>query len=487
MPQPKINKTLTTFLIFSFLTYFWLNSLITVPDWDALSYIMNGKTIAGEQKYYEWHRPLLLPLILGINFIIFGFTELIPRILGPLLSTFTLFAIYKLGSEIYNKKTGIYASLIFFFIPLTIYWAPRMYSAIPCIGLIAMSMYFVDKYAKNSNPNDMIFFGIFASLAFLMRYVGAASLIMGLIYLLYKNKLNKDFLKAIVSFLLVSTPFFYLNWVNTGNPIYSMSIANNQMAEFTPTRLDYYLKNMLIIYTPPLLILLTITLLNGLRLIKNSRREITIKKDDGLIMSLLLFGFFVLYFQAWLNLKSLRYIIPTFLGFALLCGKGFEITMNWLNNKTNLQKYTPHTLFIICSISLIILAPKFFTSCNQYIEIGEYLNTLNGNVVSPAWPYYNYYSERTVKWFPGTYEQLLEETQTFGIKYAVLTDWASEPEWATNSFFETSQEFTKINTFTGCIGTVSVYEYSGTVNGALNTREPDVINSNAFVPLKIIP
>jgi 4-amino-4-deoxy-L-arabinose transferase-like glycosyltransferase len=482
-----LNKKFALFLLLAFMIYLWLNFQLGVLDWDALSYIMNGKSLAGEQKYYEWHRPILWPLILGINFAIFGFNELMPRIIGPLLSTFTLFAIYLLGSEIYSKKIGYYSSIIFFFIPLIVYWAPRMYSAIPSIGLISLSMFFVVRYAKSNNPRHMLLFGLFSGLAFLMRYVGAASLLIGFAFLIYRRKFDKNFFKALLVFFLVSSPFFYFNWVNTGSPFYSMSIANYQMAEFQPTRLDYYIKNSLIIFTPPLLLLFAITLLDALRLFENKRREMIFKKDDGLALSLLLFFFFLLYFQAWLNLKSLRYIIPTFLGFALLCGKGFDILVNWLSSKHRLFVYAPHVTFITCILALVVIAPYFFTSCDQYITISNYLNTLSGNVVSPSWPYYNYYSDRTVKWLPGTYEQLLNETQKFGIKYAVLTEWPSEPEWADSSFFDSVDKFDKINSFPGCLGTVSVYEYSGEVSGDLNRREPNVVNSNAFVPLQIFP
>lgn len=481
-------KKLLLFLIVSFLIYFWLNSLITVPDWDALSYIMNGKALAGDQKYYEWHRPILWPLLLGINFLVFGFNELIPRILGSLLSTLTLFAIYKIGAEIHSERIGWYSMLAFFFLPLVVYWAPRMYTAIPCIGLISASMYFLIKYTKTEDSRNMILFGVFSSLAFLIRYVGAGSLIIGIIYLVYKSKLNKDLLKALVSFMLVSAPFFYFNWVNTGSLFYSMSIANYQMAEFQPTRLDYYVRNSMIIFTPPFLLLFGIALLDALRLVKNSRKEITVKKDDGMVLALLLFGFYLLYFQAWLNLKDLRYIIPVFLGFSLFCGKGFDVLINFIYSRSKRFDYAPHFLVVLGLAAIVAAAPEFFTSCDQYVSIGSYLSSLpDGNVVSPAWPYYNYYSDKTVKWAPHTYGDLLNETQKFGVKYAVMTAWPSEPGWAYSGYFDERTDFRKIQEFTGCLGTVSVYEYLGTVSGELNKREQNVVNSNAFIPLRLVP
>ncbi len=476
-----MDKKFLLYLTIIFLLYLSLNLRIKVLDWDAISYILNAKAYAGAGEYFEWHRPPILPLLIAIGYKIFGINEIIPRILGCFFSAFTVLAIYLLGREIKNEKMGAYSAILFSITPLIINWAPRMYTAIPAIGMMALALTALFKYFKTKNNIQYYLFYIISALAFLTRYESGLILIIGTLIMWLYKQLDLRLIKGLIIFALTLSPWLYFNWINNGTPFYSMSIAFGQAEVFPPSFLNYYLKNFWLIYTPPLALLSLIPIIKYLMETKITRNSIILRKT-ATSTSLLLFLFFFLYYQAMVNLKDMRYILPSLLGFSLLAGEGLLI----ISEKVKIFNI-PYLISILLFLAFPLIAP-YFTSCEDYKELGNTISQLpEGNIATPTWPYITYYSDKTAKWVPSAYEQLLQETQTRGIKYILVYDRVIEPTWATADYLSQKQEFKQINKTSGCYGTAIIFEYNSEVSGELKTGGKDIINSNAFEDLKILP
>ena len=117
-------------LLFSFISFMFLNFQMQFLDWDALAYIMNGRTLIGSENYFEWHRPILFPLVIALT----GGVEILARLIGVLLSFLAVYGIYLLGKEAFDENTGLFSAGLFSLTPIITNWAPRLYTEIPLIG-----------------------------------------------------------------------------------------------------------------------------------------------------------------------------------------------------------------------------------------------------------------------------------------------------------------------------------------------------------------
>ncbi len=481
-------KPIHLLLVLAFVAYLVLALRVDIPDWDALCYIMNAKTLLGKEAYFEWHRPILWPFLIAI----FGGSELAAKLLGVFLATFTVYAVYLLSKEMFDEWTGIYSSAIFMVIPLIQYWAYRMYTSIPMIGLSAMAFYFLVRYTKQKKDQgkevDLYLFFLFSALAYLMRYVGLMTLFVGLFYLALVKKINKKNVKYIlyglVIFSFVLSPWLYFNYVNTGDPLYSPKIAKAQMDRIPPTYLDFYLKNWSTTFTYPLTVLVIFGVLFFYFRDLKVKEVITIKSREYLLALLIFFSYF-LYFQAFLNLKLTRYIIPCMLGWSILSGKGLRDIVFWFRRKFSIE-YIALAILILVFVGGMYTSTRGMTNCVGVRELGMYLNSLEGNAVSPLWPYMNYYSNMKVKWVPGTYQILENETKSLGVRYAIVTNYSIEPQWATSYFFDNNENWTLLRTFDTCLGRIGVYGYRGNVSGDVVSVD-DYLSSRNFIPLRFFP
>ncbi|GEM_PF-6293767 len=483
-------KPVYLLLVLAFVAYLVLALRVDIPDWDALCYIMNAKTLLGKEAYFEWHRPILWPFLIAI----FGGSELAAKLLGVFLATFTVYAIYLLSKEMFDEWTGIYSSAIFMVIPLIQYWAYRMYTSIPMIGLSAMAFYFLVRYTKQKKDRgkevDLYLFFLFSALAYLMRYVGLMTLFVGLFYLVLIKKINKKNVKYIlyglVIFSLILSPWLYFNYVNTGDPLYSPKIAKAQMDRVAPTQLDFYFRKWGVTFTYPLTVLVVIGLLFFYFRDLKVKDSIVIKNKEYLLALLIFFSYF-LYFQAFLNLKLTRYLIPCMLGWSILSGKGLKDLVSLFKGKEAYLRYGSIVVLLLIFVGGTYLNMGSIMHCGSDVdELSSFLNSLDGNGASTLWPYMNYYSDMRVKWIPHTYGELENDTKTLGVRYVIVTEHPIEPTWATTHFFDSNGNWTLLKTFDICLGRIGIYEYKGNVSGDIVEIE-DPLSGKNFVPLRFFP
>lgn len=223
---------LAVFVIILYLYYFF--KLGTQPIWwDEGDYLSIGKELAFNRERPEWWagflkiRPLVLPIIFAVFFKL-GIEELPVRFFTELLPALaSIFLIYIISKEIFNKKIGIIAAFLISVNWVFMFYTFRLLTDIPSLLFAALSLYFFwVKYEKpilkgmNEKPVYLWLSIAFGVLAFLTRYVTALTLIVIVAYMIITRRFsllkNKNIWIALVIALLCFTPYFAYNYITKG-------------------------------------------------------------------------------------------------------------------------------------------------------------------------------------------------------------------------------------------------------------------------------
>ncbi len=137
-----MKKYLLLILILAFLVRLinlnqslWLDEAISVTTVQQF----NSSQILTKFIITDVHPPLYY-LVLDFWGFVFGTSEVAMRLPSVIFAVLTCFFVYKIGSKIFNEKTGLVAALFFALNPLSIYYSQeaRMYSMIACLITIAV-------------------------------------------------------------------------------------------------------------------------------------------------------------------------------------------------------------------------------------------------------------------------------------------------------------------------------------------------------------
>lgn len=177
--------------------------------------------IVGDFSVNDFHPPVYY---WGLNIWvkIFGSGVVAMRMSSVLFSLITIWLVYKIGKEIKDKKTGLWAAIILGANPLFVYFSQelRMY-AIATMWLTG-SLYFWNRLIKpkiETNWKDILGFNILALLSFLTFY-GSVFLIAAMVfYFLIKKKYKLFFLGSlgILLAVLIDSPLLTTQLKNSAN------------------------------------------------------------------------------------------------------------------------------------------------------------------------------------------------------------------------------------------------------------------------------
>jgi 4-amino-4-deoxy-L-arabinose transferase-like glycosyltransferase len=176
--------------------------------------------------FYTWpkmgFRAPLLPYLL-VPFYLFNLDFLIIFFI-PVIGTLSVFLIYLLGKNLFNKKTGIYSAIIFLLIPLHIIYSAKILTGVLFTFLILLTFLCFWKGYEQNNKKYKVLFGVFLALALLSRYTALWIMPIFLIYFLIRDKSLK-FLKdkylgySILAFFGTLIPLFIYGILEYNNPI----------------------------------------------------------------------------------------------------------------------------------------------------------------------------------------------------------------------------------------------------------------------------
>jgi len=178
---------------------YWLDELASI----MFSNPENNFSMMYSLTVEDVHPPLY-QTILWVWFHIFGFSELAGRILSVIIGSISIFAIYLLGKELFNKQIGMYASVIASMNYFLIYFSQmvRSYSLL-CLFSI-LSYIYLAKVLNNYRKQDFIIYLIFTILLIYIHYFGfflVATQVFVFIFYFIKEKLRR---KLFISLALIT-------------------------------------------------------------------------------------------------------------------------------------------------------------------------------------------------------------------------------------------------------------------------------------------
>lgn len=135
--------------------------------------------------------PLSIYLI-GVSFLIGGFSPFVPAILYGVLSSFTCLLIYHLGNKLFNKPVGIMSALIFACSPLVIVNARIPYHTAPIPFFSAIFFIALFSFVKNKTYLSLMSVGFFLGLLFQLELSNGVLffLLVSIVYI-YKIQVTK--------------------------------------------------------------------------------------------------------------------------------------------------------------------------------------------------------------------------------------------------------------------------------------------------------
>ncbi|MAG15595.1 hypothetical protein CMO88_00885 [Candidatus Woesearchaeota archaeon] len=162
---------------------------------------------------------MLFMLGLGIQ------NDVLANLIAYLIGITTVISVYAFTSQILNKKTGIIASTIFYSTPMVILYATSALIDISTtlfavLGLFAFYLW-IEKKEMRWLALSAVVLGLSAS----TKMIGLINIFIVGLLVLYASR-NNQLVKHAAIFglisILVASPFYINNYVNTGNPVYPL-------------------------------------------------------------------------------------------------------------------------------------------------------------------------------------------------------------------------------------------------------------------------
>lgn len=307
----------------------------------------------GESGFFEFIRPVLLPLITGLP-LLFGWPMTgFAKVMMCLLALGDLILMYLIVKKIKNKKAAVCSTLILMITPLFAFYSGRILPHIPAIFLMLLAIYFFvdEKYWLT---------GIFSGLAFLIRFPYGLlwpGFVMA-IFLTINKKNYKQILRRIFlisgMFVLAALPYLIFSYLTSPahlgflerilRPFTSAALTVGESAHIYNGSFGYYFINL---FKQNIFFFFGI---GGLVfLIKRSRLK---DKNNNIIIILFLLMSF--YFS-FLSHKELRYALSFVPFVAYFSGIGMSLFWDYLRKKT-----TRKWLVILAVILLLIFGGMLF-------------------------------------------------------------------------------------------------------------------------------
>lgn len=396
----------------------WMDELHTMNE-------AAPSTSWGEMFHYlktgDQHPPLYF-IIEKISFSIFGHTAFAARIFSVIAGTISVWAMYRLGKEILNKRLGIICAVITCINFYNISYSQEARPYIFAFLFAALSFTWFIKLIKSPTKKNAILYSVFTLLLLYSHYyslfVAAAQGILALLFIFQERGADRKKLFRFLMLGFLITVVGYMPW-------FSFFITMSQIKSFWITDIQpAFLQNFFYEYfgnadllNPLLLLLLLlfcikVTLSTEIQVIKKI-------KDNPLLLSftIILFWVFVVilvpYVRSLLVVPMLypRYTIVILPAIILALAYGIELF------KIPILKYLLISLFVLLSCIHLFFVKKYYTgvSKTQFREMTQYL--VNEN--TSDFPVFN---ERTA-WHQGYYLRLFgSKEQVFSGKKEDLVD-----------------------------------------------------------------
>jgi 4-amino-4-deoxy-L-arabinose transferase-like glycosyltransferase len=246
MTKYKIIILSIIFLAF-FLRIFQVQYSPPSLNWDeaALGYNSYSLLKTGKDEYgnrfpllirsFDDYKPPIYSYF-SIPFIyVFGLNELSVRILSVLSGTLSVFLIYLIGKEVFNKKVGILAAFLFAIQPWSIHFSRMAFEATVALPITLSSIYFFLQ-AKSKKQVKYVYLTLITIIISSFAYYSNRALFLPIVIftLIYHRNLLKDNRAKITSGLII---------LLLSSPTILMMIKGEGLARFHNTSIFSLVKN----------------------------------------------------------------------------------------------------------------------------------------------------------------------------------------------------------------------------------------------------
>ncbi|MBI5148135.1 glycosyltransferase family 39 protein [Candidatus Pacearchaeota archaeon] len=389
MMLSKNGRIIYLLLLILFLILIILNFVDPLLMWDENAYLGNARSHLTVSNFQEDFRFPLLEYIIVLPWFITGENILIAKLIVILIAIGTIFLTYLISKKFFLEKEAILITFLFAICSQIIFWGFRVYTDIPALFFILLSFYFFIKNEENNKKRFIALAGIFAALAFLMKFTSMLLFLAIFLSLTYKKKF-KQLVIFILFFILALTPWFIYNYLNYHNILWDL-IEQYKIVN-TYTSLQPISKQIINLFKT--ISLLTIFIPIGLFSFFLRIKKYKVSKE------ILLFVYVIIcfiYFFFFVKLKDIRYFLPFLTFLYILAYDGLLYITKNININIRKVILTLIILFAIFSFGLAIVQIAKEGNCSRSGAILQSINYLgdkinqSDKILSNFWPWLGYY------------------------------------------------------------------------------------------------
>lgn len=210
--------------------------------------------IGEEREYPVWYpfagtklvrsgffRPPLWNILEGSFYFLFGFNEIIVKLLTPFIGSILIgLAVYILVKRVFSKEVGFVTAAIAVTVPSLVTYSVLFYTDILFTLYFSLFIFTFILAIKTENKKYWILAGVFSGLTVLTKNPGVIivpfSIILFFLYQVYKDgfsKKLKNYFMLILLLILISGSFFLRNIVYYGTPSCALPLFNTKGCQKT--------------------------------------------------------------------------------------------------------------------------------------------------------------------------------------------------------------------------------------------------------------
>jgi mannosyltransferase len=345
------------------------------------------KVVSGEQM------PPLYFYSLYILLKIFGYTTIVARLYSAIIGVVSLYSLYILSKEMFNKRVGLIASIILCFNPFHLYYSQEARPYIFLFLFTTLSFFYLIKFLKNQNLKNAVLYGLMSTLMIYSHFFGLFVLIsqylLLLVFFILSEKENKKrfLINSIISAVIPLVLFI---------PAISILLSITKITTFwipAPT-VDVYTLVFKEFFGNSEIVLSLLGILFFFYFISLSKEKEDKINYYSIIENKNILGFIIFIF--WIVVVILIPLIRSYLSVPMIISRYFitllpaiiiiiSVAINQFSNK--IVKIVIVSILVIFSLTDIIVIKKYYNGVSkaQFRETTDFIiknNKNNEKVVS---------------------------------------------------------------------------------------------------------
>lgn len=464
------NLSLVGILLFAFVIRLYYFILVKNQPlwWDEAAYGSLAKNLA----YHLWDgttmivgetaiRPIMLPLIWSFLIRIGVLEGGVRFLLEFLPSIITVFFVYLIGKEMYNKKIGLIASAIFSVLWIHLFYTVRLLTNVPALVFLFPSIYLFIRACKGKfNPKYFILSLILLLISTLFRYPNGMFLfVYAIMFIFYKKLYLLKKVRFWIYSLIGASPlllFFIINFFKFGN-IFPALLGGDYLepvvsppAYWILNYISVYLNKIFFIFFLLGLLIVLFELIIGYNFIFKSNK---LKNHLFLLLILIVINsFFIFYLRGGED----RYLFPTSISMVCFTAIGINFLSNMIKKYNKIfAAIAIFTILIFGAYAQITFADEIITQKKaSYLEVRQGFEWIKANTPEDAIvmgsgidPYAVYYAERTTYPLNETREGFEQQIQEINPDLLVLHAFAPQRDYINQYIIDNPDKWEAINAY----------------------------------------